>query len=154
MKTLKLIGFVVLVELLGAMGSIFTAPKIGTWYANLIKPSFSPPNWLFGPVWITLFALMGIALYIVWEADKTQTRKTALRAFWIQMILNICWSLLFFGLESPLLGFVGIIFLLLAILWTIRNFWKVKELASWLLIPYILWVSFAAILNLAIWILN
>jgi len=150
MKNLgKLIIAIVVCELAGIIGSFFTAPAVKTWYPTLIKPSFKPPNWLFAPVWTALFLLMGIAMFLVWKKDKK-----GLKIFFIQLFFNILWSIMFFGLKSPLLGFIVIVALWILILATIIRFFKISKPAGWLLIPYILWVSFASILNLAILILN
>ncbi|HRY76356.1 MAG TPA: tryptophan-rich sensory protein, partial [Methanoregulaceae archaeon] len=104
-SVLKLIGFVLLCNILGGLGSIVTITGPGSWYASLVKPSFTPPGWVFAPVWITLFTLMGIALYLVWESGRERREvKTALGIFGVQFALNILWSFLFFGMRSPLLG--------------------------------------------------
>jgi len=145
----KLIIAIVVCELAGLIGSIFTAPAVKTWYPTLIKPSFKPPNWLFAPVWTALFLLMAIAMFLVWKKDKK-----GLGIFFTQLVFNILWSIMFFGLKSPLLGFIVIVVLWILILMTIVKFFKISKPAGWLLIPYILWVSFASILNLAILILN
>jgi tryptophan-rich sensory protein len=115
---------------------------------DLVKPSFNPPSWLFGPVWTTLFLLMGVALYLVWQ------RKKISKWFWIQLLLNILWSVLFFGVKRPDLAFLEIVVLWIAILKTILEFGKVNKKAGRLLWPYLLWVSFAAFLNLMIVRLN
>ncbi|MDD5163186.1 MAG: tryptophan-rich sensory protein [Candidatus ainarchaeum sp.] len=151
MKALKLIASILLCEAIGVIGSFFTFPAIGAWYAALQKPFFSPPNWLFGPVWTILFALMGISLYLALEKGLT---KKAIVFFGIQLILNLAWSILFFGFHSPMIAFAEIIFLWIAIAATILEFRKTSQKAAWLLTPYILWVSFAAILNYAVWALN
>lgn len=135
-------------EAAGLAATPFTASAIPAWYATLAKPSFSPPNWVFGPVWTTLYFLMGLAAWLVWKKHKS------LALFYLQLALNFLWSLLFFGLHSPILGLVDIIFLWTFILLTINQFKKVSRPAAYLLLPYLLWVSFAAILNLAIVILN
>jgi len=156
-KALTLIFFVIACEIIGALGSIFTIPNIPVWYASLTKPFFSPPNWLFAPAWTILFLLMGIALYLIWESKGkkvVQERKIALSWFTIQFALNVLWSFLFFGMQSAFLGFVGIVFLWFSIIITILSFYKVNKKAAYLLIPYILWVSFATILNYSIMILN
>lgn len=132
----------------GVLGSIFTISSIPTWYATLNKPFFSPPNWVFGPVWTILYILMGISLYLVWIKRRIPA------VFWTQLLLNAIWSIIFFGMKNPLLAFVEIIILWLAIFLTIKSFYKINRLAGNLLIPYLLWVSFASILNLAIVILN
>jgi tryptophan-rich sensory protein len=151
---IKLATSVILCQLAGFLGSLFTTPAIPTWYATLSKPFFTPPNWIFSPVWISLFVLMGISLFFVWRKRDHPLVKTALIFFFIQLILNIFWSAAFFGLRSPLLGLIDIILLWIAILFTIKNFLKVSKFAGALLIPYLLWVSFAALLNFALWILN
>jgi translocator protein len=139
----------------GGIGSIFTSPSIPTWYAGLKKPAFNPPNWIFGPVWTTLFILMGISAYLIWEKGwKKKAVKEALYVFAAQLILNMLWSVFFFGMHSPALAFIGIIFLWAAILMTILKFVKISKPAAYLLTPYILWVSFAALLNLMIVLLN
>lgn len=138
----------------GVIGSIFTTPAIPGWYATLQKPSFTPPNWVFGPVWTTLFVMMGISLFLVWRHPSNTAIKRAILVFGVQLFFNICWSIFFFGLKSPLLAFIDIIFLWIAILLTIIKFYKISAIASLLLIPYLLWVSFASILNLAIVLLN
>lgn len=132
----------------GIVGSFFTTSSIPTWYATLNKPFFSPPNFIFAPVWTTLYILMGISLYLVWQKGKVPT------IFWIQLILNFLWSILFFGLKNPVLGFVEIVVLWITIFLTIKNFYPISKWAAYLLIPYLLWVTFASILNLSIVILN
>jgi len=149
----KLIAAILACELLGALGSFFTMPAIPTWYASLIKPVFNPPNWIFGPVWTTLFLLMGVSLYLVW-VKKNKHKKTALIFFAVQFALNILWSALFFGLKSPLAGFIEILALWATILLMILTLRKVSKPAAYLQIPYLVWVSFAAILNLSILVLN
>ena len=152
---LRLVISLVVCQLAGFVGSLFTTPAIPTWYSTLQKPTFNPPNWLFAPVWTVLFLLMGIALFLVWRKGlQTQGVGIALIAFTIQLALNILWSILFFGLRSPLAGFVEIAVLWIAILVTILTFWRVSHLAAGLLIPYIVWVSFAAVLNAYLWRLN
>ena len=154
-NTLKLIIAIVVSELAGIIGSIFTAPSIPAWYATLVKPALNPPSWVFGPVWTTLFALMGISAFLIWKKGLNHKGvKTALGIFIGQLFLNTLWSIIFFGLHSPALAFIEIIFLWLAILATIIAFAKISKSAAWLLLPYILWVSFAGYLNLMIWMLN
>ena len=153
-EILKLIASVILCQLAGFLGSLFTTPAIPTWYATLKKPFFTPPNWIFGPVWISLFILMGISLFYVWRRPDHPEFKKALIFFFVQLILNVLWSLAFFGLRLPLLGLVDIILLWIAILLTIRHFSKVSKFAGALLLPYLVWVSFATLLNFSLWILN
>jgi benzodiazapine receptor len=142
-------------QLAGIIGSVFTAPAVPTWYAVLNKPAFNPPNWLFGPVWITLYVLMGISLFLVWRKSlDIPAVKTGLTVFGAQLVLNILWSVAFFGLRSPVAGLLVIVALWIAILLTILRFTRVSEFAAILLVPYIVWVSFAAILNLSLFLLN
>ena len=146
---IKLILCILIAEGAGILGSIATVSSVKTWYlTDLIKPSWNPPSWLFGPVWTTLFLFMGIALYLVW------TKKNNLFWFWTQLILNVIWSFLFFGLRSPMLAFYEIIILWVAILMTIIRFWSYNKAAGILLIPYLAWVSFASFLNFTIASLN
>jgi translocator protein len=151
----KLLVSVVVCLAAGFIGSIFTNANIPTWYAALKKPSFAPPNWVFAPVWTALFVLMGIAVYLVWrQGFNTPVVKTALIIFIVQLIFNMLWSLVFFTLKSPLFGFVVIIILWFLILATIIYFSNVSKVAGILLVPYIVWVSFASILNFMLWRLN
>lgn len=155
-NTLKLIIAVVISELAGVIGSIFTTSSIVSWYANIAKPEIAPPNWIFGPVWITLFALMGMAWWLVWintKADR-KTKQHATVFFFAQLGLNILWSSIFFGQHFIGGAFLEILALWVMILITIFYFSKVSKFAAWFLIPYIFWVSFAAYLNYLIWILN
>lgn len=152
MNIFKLIISILICQLAGFIGSIFTTPSISTWYALLEKPSFTPPNYIFSPVWITLFLLMGISLYLILE--KVKIREKAVIIFSIQLVLNVLWSVIFFGLKYPLFAFFEIIILFIFILLTIINFYKISKVSSYLLIPYLLWVGFASVLNLGIIILN
>jgi len=154
-NTLKLIIAIVVSELVGIIGSVFTTPSITGWYAGIVKPALNPPAWVFGPVWTTLFALMGIAAFLVWKKglDRRDV-KIALGIFLGQLILNTLWSIIFFGLHSPGGALIEIVFLWLAILATIIVFAKISNPVAWLLVPYILWVSFAGYLNYSIWQLN
>lgn len=139
----------------GGIGSTFTAPAIPEWYAALNKPSFSPPNWLFAPVWTALYILMGFAAALVWRKGLQEPKvRAALVAFLLQLILNMLWSVFFFGMRSPLAGLVDILFLWTMILVTIARFSKVSTWAAALLVPYLLWVTFASGLNLGIFLLN
>ena len=141
--------------LAGVLGSVFTTPAIPTWYATLIKPSFAPPNWLFFPVWTALFIMMGISLFLVWQKGLENVQiKIAISIFGVQLILNVIWSAAFFGLRSPLAGLIEICILWIFILVTILKFMKISKTAGLLLIPYIFWVSFAAVINFFIWRLN
>ncbi len=152
---LKFIASILICQLAGVVGSIFTTPSIKTWYESLNRPAWRPPNALFGPVWITLYLLMGIALFLVWRKGLAVSgAKTALVVFFVQLALNVLWSMLFFGLRSPGLGLVEIVFLWLLIALTVFYFYQVVPISGLLLVPYLAWVSFAAILNHAIWQLN
>ena len=151
---LKLVASVILCQLAGFLGSLFTTPAVPTWYKTLNKPFFTPPNWIFSPVWISLFILMGISLFFVWRRPDHPRFKPALFFFFVQLILNVLWSVAFFGLRSPLLGLMDIVLLWIGILLTIQNFSKVSKFAGVLLLPYLLWVSFAALLNFSLWVLN
>ena len=154
-KIIKLLVAILACQIAGVVGSIFTAPSIPTWYATLKKPDFTPPNWVFAPVWTTLFVLMGVSAYLVWNKGlENKNVKMALLIFSIQLALNMLWSFLFFELHFPLYAFFEIVVLWLAILLTVLNFFKITRTAGWLLIPYIIWVSFAAILNFSIVRLN
>jgi len=146
---------IVVCELAGIIGSLFTTPSIPGWYAGLVKPSFNPPAWVFAPVWTTLYAMMGLAAWLIYEKGlKRPEVKKALTVFAVQLVLNTLWSIVFFGAHQ-LLGAVIVIVLLWAmILWTILLFRKISRPAAWLLVPYILWVSFASVLNVTIWVLN
>jgi benzodiazapine receptor len=152
---LKLVASLIICQLAGIIGSFFTTPAIPIWYVSLEKPSFTPPDAVFSPVWITLFVLMGISLYFIWrELPRQQGAKIALYFFILQLVLNVCWSIIFFGLQNPFAAFIEIIILWIAILLTILVSFRVSKTAAILLIPYILWVSFAAVLNFFIWNLN
>jgi len=155
MNITKLIISILICQLAGVIGSVFTAPSITTWYATLEKPSFNPPGWVFAPAWTTLFLLMGIALYIIWNRGlENEKVKLAVIIFAVQLILNILWSILFFGLKFPFLAFLEIILLWLVILVNIVKFYNISKPAGLLLMPYIVWVSFAVILNFFIFRLN
>lgn len=139
----------------GLIGSVFTSQSISTWYAELQKPLFAPPNWIFGPVWTLLFILMGISFAVVWNKyGAVKGVGVAIILFLIQLVFNILWSAAFFALRSPLLGLIDIFILLVLILLTIRIFYRVSPAGAYLLVPYALWVSFATILNFSILSLN
>lgn len=145
---IKLAIAIIICELAGIIGSIFTTPAIGAWYNTLPKPDLAPPNWVFGPVWTTLFLMMGISLYLVWQKNwNSREKRLAILIFTLQLLLNVLWSALFFGQRDPLSAFTEIIFLWLAIVFTINVFAKISKPAAWLLVPYLLWVTFAAYLN-------
>jgi translocator protein len=166
----KLVIAIGVSELAGIIGSFFTVSAIPNWYSTLVKPEMNPPSWVFGPVWITLYALMGVAAFLIWSScaptdteaiadkkaseDKKQRIKIALGVFGIQLFLNAIWSIIFFGLHSPGWALINIILLWLAIIWTMVVFYKISKPATYLLIPYLLWVSFAIYLSYSIFILN
>ncbi len=152
-NTFKLITAIAVSELAGIAGSFFTVSSIPTWYSTLNKPVLNPPAWLFGPVWITLYALMGVSLWLVWKSNS-QEKKRAIQLFAIQLALNAIWSPVFFGAHSIGSALAIIVLLWAAIILTIKIFRKVSRAAGWLLAPYIAWVSFALYLNLAFWTLN
>lgn len=150
-----LVASVLLAQAAGGVGAFFTAPAIPTWYATLNKPALNPPSWVFGPVWTTLYLLMGIAAFLVWRKwGKDPRVKAALAAYLLQLILNAIWSPIFFGLQAPGAAFVIIVLLWLAIVATIVKFYPIARMAAYLLIPYLLWVGFASYLNFSIWRLN
>lgn len=154
-KPVKLIASILICEAVGLISVPFTIASIPTWYSTLNKPSFSPPNWIFGPAWTTLYFMMGVSAYLVWvKGLKNKKVRTALAYFLIQLVFNFFWSFLFFGLHSPLLALVDIFLLWLAIVLTMIKFYQISKPASYLLLPYLLWVSFATLLNLSIVILN
>lgn len=150
---LKLTIAVVASESAGAIGSVFTVSAIPSWYTGLIKPAFNPPAWVFGPVWIILYFLMGVSLWLVWKSNSDK-KKRAIWLFAAQLILNAVWSPVFFGFHSIGDALTIIVLLWAAIVLTIFIFSKVSKAAAWLLIPYVLWVSFAVYLNYSIWMLN
>lgn len=137
------------------LGSLFTEPAVGTWYAGLRKPAWTPPNWLFGPVWTLLYILMAVAAWLVWRGRGfTAETTTALSVFGAHLVLNALWSILFFGMKRPGAAFAEIILLWCSILAAALLFRRVEPTASWLLAPYLLWVTFAAALNFKVWRLN
>lgn len=154
-NTIKFCISVGLPLLAGFIGSFFTTPSIPTWYASLTKPALTPPAWVFGPVWTTLFVLMGIAAFLVWKRGlNSKGVRVALGVFLVQLILNTLWSVLFFGLRSPAMALIEIVFLWLAILSTIVFFSRISKASAVLLVPYLVWVSFASYLNYSLYVLN
>ncbi len=174
----KFVAAMLISEAAGVIGSIYSIPAITTWYVGLAKAPLGPPNYVFGPVWITLYALIGIALYLVWrnswhvknhiiEGDRRAWNSMSKR-FWtgdlqkqnimalfaIQWILNVAWSVIFFGLHQPGWAFFEIIALWVSIIYLMINFYRVSKSAAWILVPYLAWVSFAAYLNCFTWIKN
>ena len=152
-KWLLLLACIAVCQLAGILGSIFTSAAIPSWYATLEKPFFTPPNWLFAPVWTTLFTLMGISLFLIIRKGFAKNRG-AIYIFGLQLLLNFLWNILFFGLRSPLYGLGGILVLWILILATIVKFYGIDRRTGLLLVPYIAWVSIATALNYYVWILN
>ncbi|MDZ4796109.1 MAG: TspO/MBR family protein [Bacteroidota bacterium] len=154
-NTSKLIISIIIPVAIGATAGFFTTTGVGSWFQTINKPSWNPPSWIFGPVWTTLYILMGIALFLVWKSDASEVqKKTAILLFAVQLVLNFCWSFIFFNQEQPGWAFVEIVVMWVAILLTIFAFGNISKTAAWLLVPYISWVSFATILNYTIWKLN
>jgi translocator protein len=152
---LKITIAVVVCLAIGSLSGVATTDAITGWYATITKPSFNPPNWIFGPVWTILYIMMGIAAGLIWKAGwERKDVKTALGIFTAQLLLNGLWSLIFFAWESPRLALVEILVLLVFILFTMVSFKRVSTVAAYLLLPYLLWVSFATVLNASIWWLN
>jgi len=147
------VAALLLCQVAGGIGALATMPSIPGWYAALHKPAFNPPNWIFGPVWTVLYIMMGVALFLV---ARRGFRKfaSALRVFLFQLVLNSLWSVVFFGMHRPGAAFAVILVLLAAIIWTIALFRRPSLTAAWLLVPYAAWVSFASVLNFAVWQLN
>ncbi len=158
MKKIKILPLIVSLSVCfsaAIIGSIFTVEAIPTWYTTLNKPLFNPPNWVFGPVWSILYLMMGISLYLVWQKEVSKkVKQKGLLFFFSQLILNALWSIVFFGLHSPLIAFLVIIVLWILIFLTIKNFLLISKPAGYMLIPYLVWVSFASLLNFSIAILN
>ncbi|MFO1044520.1 MAG: TspO/MBR family protein [Planctomycetaceae bacterium] len=138
----------------GGLGAIATTPEIDGWYRTVAKPTWNPPNSVFGPVWTTLFVMMAVAAWLVWRPAGFIAAKVPLLLFTAQLALSVAWSWIFFGLHQPGWAFVEIVFLWAAIAVTMRAFFLRSQFAGWLLVPYLAWVSFAAVLNFAIWRLN
>lgn len=146
----KLLLAIIISQSAGLIGTLFTFSAIPTWYAYLDKPSFAPPNWVFGPVWTTLYTLIGISLFLIWQNKK----KPSTKLFFFHLFLNAIWSPIFFGLKNLGLAFVVILVMDITLVLIIKYFYKFSKLASYLLVPYLLWISFASVLNFSIWQLN
>jgi tryptophan-rich sensory protein len=136
------------------IGGYFTFVSVETWYQTLNKPNFNPPDWVFGPVWTTLYILMGVSIWLIWKKETSKIRTISMIIFWVQFFFNIFWTYLFFGIQRIDLGLFEIFFLIFLILINIIYFYKIDKIASYLLVPYVLWVSYASILNYKIWVLN
>lgn len=154
-KALRFVVALALPLLAGAAGGWATAQGVAEWYPTLVKPFFNPPAWVFGPVWTLLYLMMGYAFFLVWDLGRAYPGvRFAIALFMVQLLLNALWSVLFFGARSPGWALLDIVLLWLAILATLLHFLRVKMLAGWLLAPYLAWVTFAGVLNIAIWNLN
>jgi len=153
-KVIKLLALILICEGVGFLGTIFTIPSIPTWYAALNKAPFNPPNFLFGLVWTTLYFLMGVALFLVLGKKLKKQRNPLLILFSVQLLLNFLWSVIFFGWHLPAVALLEICLLWISIALLIIDFWKFSKSAAILLFPYLAWVSFAALLNLSIVLLN
>ena len=151
LEAVKIFGCIILCLLAGLIGTLFTTTGPNSWYSHLVKPSFNPPNWIFAPVWTILYILMGVSLYL---ALKNKIHIRARLVFLVQLLLNTFWTIIFFGFEKTGWALIEIIVLWAFILWTMILFYKKSKAATYLMIPYLLWVSFATILTLAIFILN
>lgn len=150
----KLIICLGLPQIVSFLGALATISSVKTWYLTLNKPFFNPPSWIFGPVWSVLYLLMGFSSYYIWKKQESYFKSKALNHYLIQLFLNLTWSFAFFGLKSPMLAFIVIIVLLIYIFKCVILFQKIDKRASFLLYPYLVWVSFASILNFSIWYLN
>ncbi|MBN1569513.1 MAG: tryptophan-rich sensory protein [Acidobacteria bacterium] len=146
--------FIAVCLLVAGFGGFFTAGSVRQWYPQLDKPSWTPPSWIFGPVWTALYLMMAVAAWLVWRKGELFSVGSALGLFIFQLVLNAAWSPLFFGLKNPLAGLLDIVPLWVAILATMLSFWRISPAAAILLLPYWLWVSFATALNFAIWKMN
>lgn len=152
--SVKLIISILACLAVGGISGYVTASEIPGWYATLQKPSFNPPNWLFGPVWTLLYIMMGIAFWLVWKSDASDLKQKAMLLFALQLTLNFFWSILFFSFHQTGWAMVEIALLWVFILLCIVSFYPISAIAAYLLVPYLCWVSFASLLNFYIWKLN
>ena len=152
--TLKFLISILLPLSLGAIAGMFTSQSVPEWYAALNRPSFNPPNWIFGPVWTTLYILMGISFFLIWKQDASKVRNRAILIFLLQLLLNFAWSFIFFYFNMIGLALVEIVLLWISIVLMLVVFYKIKSIASYINIPYLLWVTFATVLNASYYILN
>lgn len=154
-QAIALVVAIALPLLVGALGSVFTFDAVRTWYPTLVRPAFAPPSWVFGPVWTTLYVMMGLASWLVWRAGFARPEgRRALTFYAVQLGFNLAWSWLFFGIRQPLLALVDIVVLLVLIGVTVHRFAALSRGAALLLVPYLTWVGFATVLNGAFWWLN
>ena len=151
----KLTISILICQIIGISAGLLTSTQNNAWFNNIVKPSWNPPGYLFGPVWTILYLLMGISLYIVWKSNAMEPQKTnAMLIFAVQLFLNFWWTILFFKFQSPYCAFIDIVLMIITIIITIFAFAPISKTAAWLLVPYISWVCFAAILNFTLWNLN
>jgi translocator protein len=150
----SLFGFIILCLAVSGVGGAITATSVDTWYQTLEKPPFNPPDWVFAPVWTALYILMGIAAWRVWQSRSIENTRKALSIFGLQLGLNLTWSFLFFGLQRIDLALLEIFILLVTIVFNTIVFWRIDRLAGLMFMPYVLWVSYATVLNASIWLLN
>jgi tryptophan-rich sensory protein len=150
----ELLAAIAVCEVAGGLGAVATSEGIKTWYPRLEKPSFTPPGWVFGPVWTVLYALMGASGWLLWKRRDDERAMQAGKLFALQLMLNTLWSFIFFKWRSPGWALLEIVVLWCAILMTIRAAWRINPLAGALLVPYLLWTSFATLLNARVWQLN
>ena len=153
-SALALLAFVAACFAAALVGSAFTAPSVPEWYGSLARPSFTPPAWLFGPIWSVLYLAMAVAGWLVWRRQRESFTTLPQALFGGQLVLNVLWSILFFGLQAPGIALVEILILWAGIFATLLSFWRISTIAGWLFVPYLAWVSFAIILNFEIWRLN
>jgi translocator protein len=149
-----LVGFVVLAQAAGLVGLPFTDRAIGGWYDGLDKPSFNPPNWVFGPVWTVLYLLIGVAAWMVWRHAEAPRRGTALTWWGLQLLLNAAWTPLFFGAQALWAAFIELVVLWVAVILTIGEFRRIDRIAAWLMVPYLAWITFAGVLNGSLAVMN
>ena len=150
----SLVAFIILCLAVSSAGGAITATSVDTWYQTLEKPSFNPPDWVFAPVWTALYILMGLAAWRIWRFKSIANTVKALSIFGVQLGLNLSWSILFFGLQRVDLALIEIFILLATIVLNAILFWRIDRLAGLIFVPYVLWVTFATILNASIWLLN
>jgi len=153
-QIVKLTVAVALPLVVGGIAGFYTAEAIPGWYASLIQPSFNPPNWVFGPVWTTLYLVMGISLFMIWKLPASRQRNEAILSFLLQLVINFCWSIFFFHFKMIGLALADIVALWIMIVWTLYRFYKIQPLAAYINIPYLLWVTFATVLNASYFFLN
>ncbi len=155
MRLLKLLTSIAVCQFAGVIGSIFTYSSVNTWYVELQKPFFTPPDWVFAPVWMVLYTLMGVSAFLVWKRGWNGKKvRAALEVFLLQLFLNSLWSFVFFGLRAPVLAMYVILVMWMAILWAMIKFREISRAAWLMLMPYLLWVGYAVLLNVGIVVLN